>query len=642
MLNRLLELEAGRAQITANNNAVLCAAAGAGNLDVVNRLLQLEEVATQATANDNEIIRIIRINIQHNHHNPQYIARQQSIIDRLLQIPSVAALDATQQARSQQEARTHGQQGESLQRLANFKEGAMSGLSRGEQQVVERLYVRYKDIPYTIGWGLILEYLEQSYQDDPAKVLINGQECALPLEYRPDLSQEQRQAYYRHNIHTAWRYLKGPNPWMAPNAEWVELINGQRVASISKRDKSLIVLFWMALNDEAVILEQEKDSYGNMVEGGFTVLGNKHIFACTLASMARSHNRDNPTATDDMQGDKPACGDGVKKSLFQGVYGHPIINAPTLSEEAMQSRMQSLLVASKETSFKGILEKVDAALHSKQGDGTKREDIKNLIAEAITKEELKARIDNGDYSCHIIALIQQELTDSHSPGTCLVAIELLLRKTDNIADKINALPLAELYALSEHLTDSTAPPSLRNSKGKEKENISANVGKQEMGEHHQTDSILHIPKDKLDCFIARAKVFCGAQALGAKQVPPLRQNTSGDDEYSKRSCDTYIDFINHLAQKPELAFGCYIFECINARASLGKRKRQEEAEAVEQPGSRPKKKLMKGEVADVVTLQTSNSLVFSSIGNASSSSASQAPETGRPEAASSSNRMGIQ
>ncbi|MFO1258958.1 MAG: ankyrin repeat domain-containing protein [Gammaproteobacteria bacterium] len=186
-----------------------------------------------------------------------------------------------------------------------------------------------------------------------------NQNQALPLEYRADLNESALVAYYRHPIHNAYRYLSDRNPWMSPDAAFVHRHeNGDGQAVISDADKVLMSYFWLALTDESVTLEE-----------GFTLEGNKCVFAATIAELNRGHNCDEralyadeqaayehhtpgiqTTRADNLGADKPSCSYGVTKRLLQSQYGHPHLTAPAarpLSLEIIRERMESLLIQSK-------------------------------------------------------------------------------------------------------------------------------------------------------------------------------------------------------------------------------------------------------------------------------------------------------
>ncbi|MFO1258962.1 MAG: ankyrin repeat domain-containing protein [Gammaproteobacteria bacterium] len=216
-------------------------------------------------------------------------------------------------------------------------------------------------------YGLLTKenYLHQESQDPVlVEAIVNGleipihphQDKPLPLEYAPNLHESALTSYYRHPVHNAWRYLSNNNPWMSPQASFVDSSeDGLKRAIISSSDKELISYTWLALTDESVTLEQ-----------GFTLEGNKSIFAATIAELNRGHNCDEralyandqdgfenqteniqTTRTDDLQADRPSCSYGVTKRVLQSQYGHPHFTAPIarpLSLEIIRDRMESLLI----------------------------------------------------------------------------------------------------------------------------------------------------------------------------------------------------------------------------------------------------------------------------------------------------------
>ncbi|MFO1258367.1 MAG: hypothetical protein U1E78_08180 [Gammaproteobacteria bacterium] len=181
------------------------------------------------------------------------------------------------------------------------------------------------------------------------------QDHVLPLEYVNGLHQSALVAYYRHRIHNAWRYLSDTNPWMSATAAFVD--NTQNHAIISDFDKCLIAYFWIAVNDQDAILDC-----------GFTMEGNKIVFAHTVGEINRGHNIDKravysedqfnftnglvenieTTCTDNLMPDTPSCSYGVTQRLLESNYGHPYTQDRTLNFNNLLKWMDAHLLKKKQ------------------------------------------------------------------------------------------------------------------------------------------------------------------------------------------------------------------------------------------------------------------------------------------------------
>lgn len=553
-----------------------------GDLDRLLFLLDYEGIRGHVTRDNNMLLRLAETSAEQDEEN------YQPIIDVLLAIPEVAALETereeTQPEARQQENERQGdsdsvpflsqflriferverigqgldriqegvrnsqsssssssQQDGELRDLSNFSESAMGSLTSAEKAIIRHLERHYGDYVKNVDWDDIhasmIDWLVEAYEKNP--VMCHGEE--LPLEYTSGLTLEQNRAYFGHSIHTAWRYLSGENPWMSPNARYV---NGN-AAIISDEDKKIMSLLWVALSDETIPLEKT-----------FTVEGNKNIFFDTIASIARGHNRDerriNPhdphddrvTTADDQDYDNPSCSWGVKKSLFQAAYGHPHINCPEaqpLSVEIMLSRMVELLVKRKETSYHNIIERMEEILLNKEKESADKilTQLKSLIDENLTDTNFIKRKENGEYSVQVVEQIAQLIQRKKRNESAIEVIEkikILIRLTDNIVDRLDGLSLAELEQVRDHLIDA--------------------VSGLEMSEKQEKIFTLDIPQEKLRNFIERSKLWFGAEAMTKQQT--LKPNSMGTDGYSQHECHNYVELIQFFAENPEQAFGMHL------------------------------------------------------------------------------------
>lgn len=230
-----------------------------------------------------------------------------------------------------------------------------------------------KGLPYLCGTSQEPELLQAMIRRFEIPILPN-QDKALPLKPEmKSLSPQALVAYYRHGIHNAWRYLSVNNPWMNENADHV----GQRHAIISKEDQPLISYLWLALNDKSLILEK-----------GFSVESNLKLFAAVFAELNRSHNRDEralyakdqeaycvyhalgeaylervlgikTTRADNLGPDTPSCKHGVRKTLFQSEYGHPLTRG--LDVDVMRENMIAQLIqpAGENAKYTNLFDRLD-------------------------------------------------------------------------------------------------------------------------------------------------------------------------------------------------------------------------------------------------------------------------------------------
>lgn len=254
----------------------------------------------------------------------------------LLQIPEVYAL-----AEANDFYREETQKEADLKALTANPESAMLNLSEGEQMRLKGLINQYEPLLLNKGEQSVLDelrhFLLRRYQENPATIMVNDKKIILPHDFESfqqlslddDARQEALKAYYRHEDHTAWRYLSKPNLWMHPEASYVvvdEQNPAHRYADFENY-QSLIGIFYLAAKDEN------------------TPPTNKHTletrishFVHTLALMGRTHNWDKTRIRngkkeeyDDLEGDRPTCLSGIKQYLFSSVVGHPLTDILTLT-----------------------------------------------------------------------------------------------------------------------------------------------------------------------------------------------------------------------------------------------------------------------------------------------------------------------
>ena len=226
--------------------------------------------------------------------------------------------------------------------LANHFEGAMQALDSAEQSIVNQLDELYgQQLGDDLGPVLIQlrEFMEAEYAREPARTR-DGR--TLPLTYRANIAQEP---YYRHEVHTAWRFLfcrannyggRYPtNPWIHPRADYVhrDFLTGNATYGIIPNDSlRLIALLWLAAND------QQRTS---------DVTAAKNLVANCLAVCGRSHNWDNTRVVrrgiafrneyyDDMGPDRPTCSSGIDHRMLRALIHHPLNERPENRELDIQ------------------------------------------------------------------------------------------------------------------------------------------------------------------------------------------------------------------------------------------------------------------------------------------------------------------
>ncbi len=230
-----------------------------------------------------------------------------------------------------------------LRALSQDRESSMVALSESERRLVHQTELHYQSSIRDKGgiaavFLLLKEELERRYNESPATIIckdISGEEFEEQLPFAWDdwddlasvLTEEQKkqalEAYYRHDAHTAYRYLSRPNKWMHPHASYVYISDdGQERWSTFEEYQSLIALFFTAaFDDSAPAID------------GYTLETRKELFIRQLALIGRAHNWDKANEQgqeyDDGEADKPSCFSGVNRRLFQSVLGHGLFKVVT-------------------------------------------------------------------------------------------------------------------------------------------------------------------------------------------------------------------------------------------------------------------------------------------------------------------------
>lgn len=329
-----------------------------------------------------------------------------------------------------------------------------------------------------------------------------------PWEYNENYTNPSAlAAYYRHPVHNAGRYFSEHNPWMKENAPFTYTSpNGNRRAIFNKAARTLISYIWIALNDTNVSLEP-----------GFTIEGNKRLFAAVIAEANRGHNTDERplyiedqvaynsivqqhldshvisqlakiselemTSSDNMDEDLPTCNEGVVKRLLQCFYGHPYINASeaqSLTLHHLLRRMEDHLIKPKEqiSRFDNFADR-----------------IKNIVDK------------------QILFYILQQINDICDLG---------------IFDGFDKIMLSE-------------------------------------DDFYKYESLVKIPEKQLQFFLKQTKLWFTDERIEEKQAFPLTLDRVSKNVFLRKEHDSYQDFIVSCANNVLEAFSEKIYQIINKR-----------------------------------------------------------------------------
>lgn len=243
-----------------------------------------------------------------------------------------------------------------LRALAIDRESSMNALTTGERKRFDEVINLYIPLVRKTGVGQIMNDLRDElitrYKKKPAQLVRGDEVINLPMDWESfqaiTLTDEERKraltAYYNHREHSAFRYLLKPNPWMAPNALYVEenLHNPFERWSSFEEYQSEICLFFLAVIDTQIPPTDDHTFKGRL----------KH-FINELALIGRAHNWDQTRLVinsagesaleeyDNGKGDMPSCYSGVKRRLFQSVIGHPLLKV--LAEDGIRQELRDFV-----------------------------------------------------------------------------------------------------------------------------------------------------------------------------------------------------------------------------------------------------------------------------------------------------------
>ncbi|MCS5708546.1 ankyrin repeat domain-containing protein [Candidatus Berkiella cookevillensis] len=398
----LLEYPEVANNITANNNQAFHEAINWGYLDILELLLRFPAIANNITVNDNHAFRVAALNghlaiielllrfpavvsnITANNNLAfrwAHLSGHMNVCRRLLDYPAVrAAVLAADNA------------DENLRTLAQNKENSMRALNLQEQGMVNALQKLYPDLD-SENISAIEKELQFLKTHIESRLAAKG----LSLEKGEGDVFERQQADTEHQ---AGRYLFArPNPWMSPEANFVEVTEQGRQASIAEKDWHLLALIWRALNDENIKLNADNvaliENAQRTEEGiaSLELIRSNLIksFISTLALLARAHNYDD-NENDDGKLDKPSCSMGVTQRLLTGLIGLEIAEKPDarpIGADYLAARFKEQLITHE---AKGLLPKLKTLSHAELVQLNKLLDKFIIVNDASAQEELSSTL----------------------------------------------------------------------------------------------------------------------------------------------------------------------------------------------------------------------------------------------------------
>jgi hypothetical protein len=239
--------------------------------------------------------------------------------------------------------------------LATANEGSMRSPNARQQTAVDDMRALYGPELERRGrdqvFQEIKDYIEAEYALHPATILGVG----LPLDPGFLLYFMNNDYYYLDETHSAYRYLRNPNPWQG----FLSLAGQYREKS--ETDKDNMAYMWLAATD----LTQE-------IPEGHTRASLIHEFIAAMAEQCRAHNFDDTTwvrrtriirdpfepdvqrtetvynleSFNDFQGDRETCGGGVnlRSTQFYMVFLNKRPETRPISSDIIYKRFQQLMI----------------------------------------------------------------------------------------------------------------------------------------------------------------------------------------------------------------------------------------------------------------------------------------------------------
>ncbi|HHM2299132.1 TPA: ankyrin repeat domain-containing protein [Legionella anisa] len=330
-------------------------------------------------------------------HQPNELLRlalslgNETAAELLLGIPAVRELAAQNNF---YHAEQHGAL--DLQALAQDRESSMTALTQGEQQRLKRAITHYQPMLKQASVPAVMEdlytTLTQHYEQNPATLTIEHQgkqtTITLPLRWEAlqalhldePTHQDALKVYYQHKVHSAWRYLSKPNPWMHEQASYV-YVNPHNTAekwSTFEEYQSLISMLYLAVMDKTMpcIDHHTFESRWEHFIDELALIGRAHNWDKTRIITDADENQVTEEF-DDLEGDRPSCFSGVKRRLFQSVLGHPFFIL--LTEDIIKQEIREF-----------VRQHFKDCIHDTNRDAIKSAWEKGIILEERTNEDWEA------------------------------------------------------------------------------------------------------------------------------------------------------------------------------------------------------------------------------------------------------------
>lgn len=359
--------------------------------------------------------------------------------------------------------REEARRGVDLRQLAHDRESSMAALTTGEAKKLEGAIAHYQPLIKNAGLSNVMQGLKNElivcYEKNPASIIDSqGKAIILPLDYTAFQALKLKKAdydkaliaYYKHQDHTALRYLSKPNAWMHPDASYVYISEDRTQRwSTFEEYQPLIAMFYLAATDTKAEATQ-----GHNLETRF------NHFINELALIGRAHNwdrtrirNDKEEEYDDLEGDRPSCFSGVKRRLFQSVVGHPlfeVLDEAKIENEIRQfavEHFKSILTEENKPRFKKIFDEC-FGLDEESGWIQNTKNADKLRCFDIPEDKQK------EFITHLTQKYGDEFTQDEALVSQVHSTLLLNPKDDNLFRHHHALMLFSLTNLNDFLDPS--------------------------------------------------------------------------------------------------------------------------------------------------------------------------------------------
>ncbi len=210
-----------------------------------------------------------------------------------------------------------------------------ASLDPKQVEMMNRLKKRYvfpKGFDGFVKRKELKDILIERYHKNP--LIVGGK--IMPLEYSYSLTHDEITACYKHNLHTAIRYLSVPNTWLTTQYGFMD--SYRKCAILEETQIEALWIFWIAASDTSEEMSpREIIRVGNR-DVQLTVDDRIQTYIDAIAQPARAHNfktklalglakrgdRDATHEVDDLQKDNPSCPDGATKRIYSSLLDHPL------------------------------------------------------------------------------------------------------------------------------------------------------------------------------------------------------------------------------------------------------------------------------------------------------------------------------